>query len=127
VALAKALGASVVLVTVVTPLHSLGGAADMFADQPEPVRKAALDYLFSEARAALADAQTIAAASGVPARVRQLEHEHPYAAILATAEEEEADLIVLATHGLSGIAKLVLGSVAQKVLTHASRPVLVCR
>lgn len=45
-------------------------------------------------------------------------------AILATATEFAADLIVLGTHGRSGFARWVLGSVTEKVLRQADRPVL---
>jgi nucleotide-binding universal stress UspA family protein len=44
--------------------------------------------------------------------------------ILATAKALPADLIVLGTHGRSGFERLVLGSVTEKVLRKAARPVL---
>lgn len=44
--------------------------------------------------------------------------------IVRLAREEETDLIVLATHGVSGIAHLLLGSTAEKVVRKASCPVL---
>jgi nucleotide-binding universal stress UspA family protein len=44
--------------------------------------------------------------------------------IMACAEELGADLIVMATHGRNTLARLVLGSVAQKVMRHAHCPVL---
>jgi nucleotide-binding universal stress UspA family protein len=44
---------------------------------------------------------------------------------LATiAEENEIDLIVVGTHGRTGLGKLLLGSVAEDILRHASCPVL---
>jgi nucleotide-binding universal stress UspA family protein len=52
-------------------------------------------------------------------------HDHPYEAIVATAKEKGCDLIVMASHGRSGIAAVVLGSVTTKVLTHTSIPTLV--
>jgi nucleotide-binding universal stress UspA family protein len=45
--------------------------------------------------------------------------------IVRVAAEEEADVIVIATHGTSGWRHLVFGSVAEKVVRHADRPVLV--
>ena len=39
----------------------------------------------------------------------------------------QADLIVMGSHGRSGLEKLVLGSVAQAVLSHTKLPVLVVR
>jgi len=56
----------------------------------------------------------------------QVEEDHPYEAIIVTAEQRGCDLIVMASHGRSGIAAVVLGSVTTKVLTHTKIPVLVC-
>lgn len=47
-----------------------------------------------------------------------------FAEIVRLAREEGTDLIVLATHGLSGIAHLLLGSTAEKVVRKAPCPVL---
>ncbi len=47
--------------------------------------------------------------------------------ILAQAQEMEADLIVLATHGRKGVSHFLIGSVAERVIRRASRPVLVVR
>ena len=47
--------------------------------------------------------------------------------IVQLASDLSADLIVIGTHGRTGIAKLLLGSVAQDVLTNASCPVLVVK
>ncbi len=46
------------------------------------------------------------------------------AEIVALAEREHADLIVLGTHGRSGLAHVLLGSVAERVLRRARCPVL---
>ena len=51
----------------------------------------------------------------------------PWEAILAAARKEKCDAIVMASHGRSGVAALVLGSETQKVLTHSKLPVLVVR
>ncbi|MFO7893763.1 MAG: universal stress protein [Longimicrobiales bacterium] len=52
---------------------------------------------------------------------------HPAPAILELAEEEDVDLIALGTHGRGGIRRLILGSVADKVIRGTHRPVLVHR
>lgn len=44
--------------------------------------------------------------------------------IIDFAKESEVDLIVMCTHGRSGITRWVLGSVAHKVLTRAETPIL---
>lgn len=51
----------------------------------------------------------------------------PAAIILDLAERETVDLIVMATHGRSGLPRWVYGSVAEKVLQAASCPVLLIR
>jgi universal stress protein A len=47
--------------------------------------------------------------------------------ITAAAREQKADLIVISTHGYSGVKHVVLGSVAERVVRHAPCPVLVVR
>jgi nucleotide-binding universal stress UspA family protein len=51
----------------------------------------------------------------------------PWEAIVAAAKRHKCDLIVMASHGRSGLGALVLGSQTNKVLTHTKLPVLVCR
>ena len=48
-------------------------------------------------------------------------------AILLAAKEKKADMIVMGTHGRSGINRLILGSVTEKVLHETDRPVLTVR
>lgn len=51
----------------------------------------------------------------------------PHDEIVAYAEETGADLIVMGTHGRSGIDRVLLGSVTDNVVRQADRPVLVKR
>ncbi len=51
----------------------------------------------------------------------------PSKEIVELATEAEADMIVVGTHGRSGMNRLLLGSVAEKVVRHAPCPVLVAR
>jgi nucleotide-binding universal stress UspA family protein len=53
--------------------------------------------------------------------------DHPFEAIIMTAEEKGCDLIVMASHGRRGVRGLLLGSETVKVLTHSKIPVLVYR
>jgi nucleotide-binding universal stress UspA family protein len=48
-----------------------------------------------------------------------------YEEIVKYSNESNADLIVLATHGRTGVLHTVLGSVAEKVIRYSKRPVLV--
>jgi nucleotide-binding universal stress UspA family protein len=64
--------------------------------------------------------------AGVACEIVQVEQDHPYEAIIDTAQQRGCDLIVMASHGRSGITAIVLGSVTTKVLTHTKIPVLVC-
>ena len=47
--------------------------------------------------------------------------------ILRTAKDEGCDLIVVGSHGRSGLSRLMLGSVASKIVAHSTVPVLVTR
>jgi nucleotide-binding universal stress UspA family protein len=51
----------------------------------------------------------------------------PYNKIVAKADEEKADLIVMSTHGRTGIEQVMVGSVTAKVVARASCPVLSIR
>jgi len=48
-------------------------------------------------------------------------------AIIATADEERIDVIAMATHGRSGLQRVVYGSVAEQVLRSSAKPVLLVR
>ena len=51
----------------------------------------------------------------------------PFAVICRVAQEEHIDLIVLGSHGRTGLSHVFLGSVAERVVRHAPCPVLVAR
>jgi len=48
-----------------------------------------------------------------------------YAAIVDYAEKERADLIVISSHGRSGLSRMLIGSVTDKLLRGATCPILV--
>ena len=64
---------------------------------------------------------------GVPVETVHAENDSPWQMIIETAKEKGADLIVMASHGRRGLSAVLLGSETQKVLTHTTIPVLVCR
>ena len=104
-ALAKSVGAKVSVINVVEPLFAVTGD---FASVLDRVVDAANE-------------------AGVPCETIQVENVPPHQAIIAAAEDKDCNLIVMSTHGLSGLSTLLLGSVTNKVLTYAKTPVLVCR
>ena len=80
-----------------------------------------------QAASVLNRAENTAKQAGVSCDTIQVEEVRPYQAIIATATDRGCDLIVMASHGQSGLSAVVLGSVTNKVLTHAKIPVLVVR
>lgn len=123
IALAKALGARVTVVTVTTPFHVFSTSPSMVTDTPEQYRQriAALAGQYLDV------AKNIAAAAGVTCDLVHLEHEQPYQAIIDTAQDRACDAILMASHGRRGISAILLGSETLKVLTHSAIPVIVCR
>lgn len=121
--LAKHLGAKLTAVTVTPPLQILTVEGVVYPEDPETYQ-AMID---SQAKAALDAVVKAAEASGVPCDSVQIENSQPYEGILQTARDKGCDLIVMASHGRRGISAFLLGSEAQKVLTHSTLPVLVCR
>jgi nucleotide-binding universal stress UspA family protein len=80
--------------------------------------------LVEAARQGLAELEPLAAGVRCKSLVRTGE---PGAEIVTCAKEEGADVIVLCTHGRSGLARLVLGSTAEAVIRQAPVPVLTLR
>ena len=64
--------------------------------------------------------------AGVGLKVRQLvDAGQPFGAIVDCAEKEGVDLIVMSSHGRSGLSRMLIGSVTDKILRGGSCPVLV--
>ena len=68
-----------------------------------------------------------AEARGIVTELEVIQHRDPAKAIGQEAERFGADLVCLGSHGRGGLSKAVLGSVAQTVMTHSPRPLLVVR
>jgi nucleotide-binding universal stress UspA family protein len=120
--LAKSQGAQIVGVYVIDPFPYIGiGDASAVG----------LQAYLAEAKAAAGQALDAlgkaCAAEGVAFAGDTIERNVVYEGILETASAEGCDLIVMGSHGHRGIKALILGSVAQKVLTHATVPVLIAK
>ena len=64
---------------------------------------------------------------GIPVEAKLLEGQVVHREIIREAETSKADLIVIGSHGRTGLKRIFLGSVAQSVLGEAHIPVLVVR
>ena len=121
--LAKALGAAVSLLTVSERFHVFA----LDAEQVEETASTFREHMREEAIKTLSQASEVARSAGIEATQIHLEDDEPYQAIIRTAEGRRCDLIVMASHGRSGVSALLLGSETMKVLTHSKIPVLVVR
>jgi nucleotide-binding universal stress UspA family protein len=72
-----------------------------------------------------ADGASLAKAAGFEARGLQAEIAPTWKGIVHVAEEHDASLIVLGSHGRTGLAGVLLGSVAEAVAAHSRRSVLI--
>ena len=96
--------------------HRLAEVTAKYADEIKKHATTVLDHVAKAAKQA-----------GVPCDTVQVQvgDVQPYEAIIATATDRGCDLIVMASHGRSGLSAVVLGSVTNKVLTYTKVPVLV--
>lgn len=115
IAFAQAYGGSLLVLSVVDV------PAELYAEAP-----AAVEDLIRKAKGYTAAVRNQAAAAGVPVETFVGEAEAD-AAILNLAREQGADMIVVGSHGRTGLRRLLMGSVTEKVIGSATCPVLVVR
>jgi len=115
--MSQKLGSSLVVVTVVR-------APEFSATVDE------IDESFSHAektvRPQLDDLKKVCSARGVEIETAILKG-HPAESIVKFASERKADLIIMGTRGIGGFKSLIIGSVAQKVVSYSKVPVLVIK
>jgi nucleotide-binding universal stress UspA family protein len=118
--IAGPLDMEVALVRVLVPVPPMAveGTRHVVIEDVAKLRAEAEEYLASIA------ADLRAKGVSVTTAVRRGE---PVAEILAGAREVDADLIAMTTHGRSGLSRLLFGSVAAAVLSHAEIPVFLMR
>ncbi len=123
IGLARTLGAKVTAVTVTVPItaYMTSEAAVMMDAEVYEERTAAM------AARCLEHVADLAGREGVDHTEVRAESNIIYQGIIDAAAKHGCDLIVMASHGHTGISALVLGSETTKVLTHTKIPVLVCR
>ena len=126
IALAKSTGAKTTVLNVMPEfqmivdegyvLPNVTALQKRFDEQTAKQAKKIVDTVVSEARSA-----------GVKCAMAVDKGDHPYEAILRHAKKAKCDLIVMGSHGRTGLASILLGSETSKVLTHSKIPVLVVR
>jgi nucleotide-binding universal stress UspA family protein len=126
-AFAKSIGARLTLIHVVSPFH--------LHVQPWATPKKVISSIEeqhvaeakSNAQGMLSELEGRAKADGVRCDSVVAVGEFPYREIIDTAKKSGCDLIMMASHGHSGLDSILLGSETTKVLTHSGIPVLVVR
>ena len=122
IGLAKAFGSRVTAIFVIDPYPFTGVGTDFAYGQAEYLNAAT-----SEANAAIKATKSAFEGAGVAVETSVIEAHAAWRGVVQAAESVQADLIVMGSHGRSGLEKLVLGSVTQAVLSHTRLPVLVVR
>jgi nucleotide-binding universal stress UspA family protein len=129
--LARLLGVNITLLRIVKPVR----ASNVPDDSPAEWEAQALltrtrevhREVIHEASAYLLGVAERLRTEGLRVGTRVTIQEHPAAAILSEADATDAGLIALTTHGRRGLARVLMGSVADKVVRGSAIPVLVHR
>lgn len=121
--LAKVHEARVTFVTVTEPWHAFS-AGETTVSFPIDEYEA---NVTKWATGVLGEAAEFATAADVDCQTIHVENKYPADGILESADQQDCDLIVMASHGHQGFTRLLLGSQASRVVTHSNRPVLICR
>ena len=121
--LAEEMGAKVTVVHVLdpsplAPLAAQGEAAKQL-EAEQDVERAIHDALLKVAKLYFSNVESVKTALVMSPSADQ--------GLCHYAEKEDADMIVISTHGRTGLTHLLIGSVAEKVVRHAPCPVLTVR
>ena len=121
ITLAKNNNAEIIVINVVD-------LSSIFKMLPPDTKKQLIDIGRQEASRMLDNVSDMAKQDGLRIKTEIIESAIPAAdAIIKYAREKNIDLIVVGTKGRSGMSKVLLGSVASKVVTYSPCPVLVVR
>jgi nucleotide-binding universal stress UspA family protein len=97
--------------------YNYGGLG--YTDLKEKVREYSIAYLD--------DVETRLSAEGVKVKTQSVESTRPAKVISEYVQKMGVDLIIIATHGYTGLEKMMFGSVALEVLHNSRVPVLLVR
>jgi nucleotide-binding universal stress UspA family protein len=121
--LAKTLGARVTALTVTMPWEAIAVGEMTVVSPPADYERRANAH----AGDVLAKVRSSAEKYGLVFEGLHASHSQPFRAIIDAAEAKGCDLIVVGSHGRTGLERLFIGSQAAKLLTHSKIPVLVHR
>jgi nucleotide-binding universal stress UspA family protein len=122
-AIARATKATIVCVHVVEPIVPAVGYTGLA--EPMPIADIS-DQLQDSAERELPRLAECEECAGLNVE-EVIVHGDPAAEIVRVAEEREVDLIVISSHGRTGLGRILFGSTAEAVVRHASCPVLVVK
>ncbi|MBN1322403.1 MAG: universal stress protein [Methanotrichaceae archaeon] len=119
--LAKALGADVVALYVLNEIVIASAVRQLGSDKKEVEAK-----LKAAGEKAVAEVKKLGEGAGVAVET-MVRQGAPANVVIDVASTQKIECIVMGSHGESGVSKLLIGSVVQKVLYWATVPVLVVR
>src|SRR2546425_2918446 len=122
-AIARATGATIICVHVVEPIVPAVGYSGLA--EPMPIADIS-DQLEDSAERELPELADCEDFNGLEVE-EVIVHGDPAAEIVRVAGEHEVDLIVVSSHGRTGLGRIIFGSTAEAVVRHASFPVLVVK
>ncbi|MFQ5668702.1 MAG: universal stress protein [Candidatus Binatia bacterium] len=122
-ALARVFGAEVLLAWVVPTVTTISGERAAAMKLMPTAAAALLDTEAAQAATYLGDVGARLRDEGVVASVA-VDRGEPIRVLLGLVARRAVDLIVMATHGRSGVGAVWAGSVASRILAHSTRPIL---
>lgn len=123
---AKAIGAKVTVLHVVPHVNMhvpVGFTSDLVND----LKKQREEEEVKNGRAMLSEVESSAKSSGVEYENIVVVGDNPYEEIIDSAEKNDCDLIMMASHARRGLDAMIFGSETVRVLKHTKIPVLVVR
>lgn len=122
-ALAKTLSAKLTVVTVTEPWTMIAPGEIGMTIPIDDYEAGVAEYATKILDAVKLQAKT----SGTACEVLHIKDRYPADGILEAAKDKGCDLIIMASHGRRGIARMLIGSQANRVVTHSPIAVLICK
>lgn len=129
VEIAKAFNASILVLQVVDSVAKIISAVNIsaLAFEAQEIYESIAQTEKDNAKKNLTKIRTLLEREGITKVTTSMREGDARDTIVETAKEKACDIIIMSTHGRSGIRRALLGSVAEDVLRHAPCPVLLVR